>query len=76
MRSKSNIGFAFDTERHQQHLKCTQTLFPLLLQKVFKCLNVKNIIMIVLKLIIGGRRKIDGKKLHQAKTFFLSHAGR
>ena len=29
MRSKSNIGFAFDTERHQQHLKCSQTLFPL-----------------------------------------------
>ena len=66
MRSKSNIGFAFDTERHQQHLKYTQTFFPLVIQKVFKCLNVKNIIMIALKLIIGGRKYMV-KKLHQAK---------
>ena len=38
MRSKSNIGFAFDTERHQQHLKCTQTLY-----KAFSSQKVLNV---------------------------------
>ena len=57
MRSKSNIGFAFDTERHQQHLKCTQTLFSFFPQhKDFKRSNVRNIIMVVLNLIIEGKK--------------------
>ena len=70
MRSKSNIGFAFDTERHQQHLKCTQTLsLPLssfFSTKDFKCLNWENIMMIVLKLIIGGG---DGVKKYMVKSY-------